>query len=101
MEAWLPNRATIAGRDARIDIDAMFYRPTSFALTDRRGHSERFDGAVPGGGMQFEALEVARCLRAGLTESPLLPLAETISIMGILDRVRSMIGLRYPSEERR
>jgi predicted dehydrogenase len=101
MEAWLPNRATIAGRDARIDVDGMFYRPTSFTLTDRRGHSERFDGTVPGGGMQFEALEVARCLRAGLTESPLLPLAETISIMGILDQVRSMIGLRYPSEERR
>jgi hypothetical protein len=82
IEAWLANRATIAGRDPRIDVDGMFYRPTSSTLTDRRRRSERFNGTVQGGGMQFEALEVARCLRAGLSESPLLPLAETISIMG-------------------
>ena len=99
MEAWLPNGATIAGREARIDVDGMFYRPTSFTLTDRHGGQERFDGAVAGGGMQFEALEVARCLREGLTESPTLPLDETLSIMETLDRARAAIGLRYPGEE--
>lgn len=99
MEAWLPNRATIAGREARIDIDGMFYRPASFTVTDRHGGSERFDGSVPGGGMQFEALEVARCLREGLAESPTMPLAETLSIMDTLDQVRAAIGLRYPGEE--
>jgi len=98
MEAWLPNRATIAGRDARIDIDGMFYRPTSFTLTDRWGDSERHDWKVAGGGMQFEALEVARCLAAGLTESPVMPLAETVAVMGTLDRVRASIGRRYPGE---
>jgi predicted dehydrogenase len=99
MEAWLPNGATIAGRDARIDVDGMFYRPASFTLTDRHGEQERFDGSVPGGGMQFEALEVARCLRAGLTESPILSLEETLSIMSTLDQARAAIGLRYPGEE--
>jgi hypothetical protein len=98
MEAWLPNRATIAGRDARIDIDGMFYRPTSFTLTDRDGSTERYDGSVPGSGLRFEALEVARCLRAGLTESPVMPLTETVSVMGTLDRVRAAVGLRYPGE---
>jgi hypothetical protein len=87
MEAWLPNRATIAGRDARIDIDGMFYRPTSFTLTDRDGSTERYDGSVPGSG-----------LRAGLTESPVMPLTETVSVMGTLDRVRAAVGLRYPGE---
>jgi predicted dehydrogenase len=99
MEAWLPNGATIAGRDARVDVDGMFYRPTSFTLTDRHGEQERFDGSVAGGGMQFEALEVARCLRAGLTESRILPLGETLSIMETLDQARTAIGLRYPGEE--
>ena len=98
MEAWLPNGATIAGRDARIDVDGMFYRPAPFTLTDRHGDQERFDGAVAGGGMQFEALEVARCLRAGLTETPVLPLDETLSIMETLDRARAAIGLTYPGE---
>lgn len=98
MEAWLPNRATIAGRDARIDLDGMFYRPTSFTLTDRHGAVERYEWTVPGGGMQFEALEVARCLHAGLIESPFMSLDDTVSIMGILDRVRRSVGLRYPGE---
>jgi hypothetical protein len=48
--------------------------------------------------MQYEALEVARCLRAGLIESPIMTLAETVSIMGILDQARAAIGLRYPGE---
>jgi predicted dehydrogenase len=98
MESWLPNGATIAGRDARVDVDGMFYRPSSFTLTDRHGEQQRFDGSVAGGGMQFEALEVARCLREGLTESPILPLEETLSIMETLDRARAAIGLRYPGE---
>jgi hypothetical protein len=59
-------------------------------------------GGIPAAfAAEFEALEVARCLRAGLTESQLLPRAETVSSMRILDRVRPMIGLRYPAEERR
>jgi predicted dehydrogenase len=100
MEAWLPNRATIAGRDARIDIDGMFYRPTSFTLTDRHGGTEHYDFTVTGGGMQYEAMEVARCLRDGFTESPVMSLDETLSIMHTIDRVKTAIGLRYPGEDR-
>ena len=49
--------------------------------------------------MQYEAMEVARCLRDGLTESPLMSLDESLSIMHTLDQVRVCIGLRYPGEE--
>jgi predicted dehydrogenase len=99
MEAWLPNRATIAGRDARIEIDGMFYRPGGFTLVDRHGASERYTFTTAGGGLQYQALEVARCIAAGLTESPVLPLDESVCIMGTLDRVRAAIGLRYPGED--
>ena len=37
--------------------------------------------------MWHEADEVARCLREGLLESPLMPLDESVSIMETLDRV--------------
>jgi predicted dehydrogenase len=98
METWLTNSATIAGREGRIDIDGMFYRPVGFTLRARSGATARYDWPVQGGGMQYEALEVARCLRAGLIESPIMTLAETVSIMGILDQARAAIGLRYPGE---
>ena len=48
--------------------------------------------------MQYEAAEVGRCLRAGLLESPILPLAETVSIMATMDEVRAQIGLAYAGE---
>jgi hypothetical protein len=50
--------------------------------------------------MQYEAMEVARCLRDGFTESPVMSLDETLSIMHTIDRVKTAIGLRYPGEDR-
>jgi predicted dehydrogenase len=35
-----------------------------------------------------QALEVMRCLREGLSESPVLPLSESLLVMDILDRIR-------------
>ncbi|WP_210155226.1 Gfo/Idh/MocA family protein [Microbispora oryzae] len=98
MEVWLSNRASIAGTDARVDIDATWYRPTSFTLTERTGAVERYEFPEPGNGLRYQAEEVARCVAAGLTESPVMPLDETCRIMGTMDDVRAQIGLRYPGE---
>nr|WP_062332553.1 Gfo/Idh/MocA family oxidoreductase [Herbidospora sakaeratensis] len=98
MEAFLPNRASIAGTDARVDIDPWWYRPTSFTLTTRAGAAERYTFDVPGNGLRFQAEEVARCVRAGLLESPVLTLDESCQIMGTMDEVRAQAGLRYPGE---
>jgi len=39
-----------------------------------------------------------RCLDAGETESPIMPLDESIAIMDTMDRVRAKWGLKYPME---
>jgi predicted dehydrogenase len=90
------NPAAIYGTEARIEIDGTFYVPTSFRVVSRDGEVlESFTSPPEGRGMQYEAAEVNRCLRAGLKESPLLPLAESLDIMGVLDEVRGQIGLDY------
>ena len=90
------NPAAIYGTEARLEIDGWFYTPTSFRVIARDGTElERYDVPDPGRGMQHEAAEVNRCLRAGLTESPLLPLDETVAIIDVLDEVRRQIGLDY------
>ena len=43
----------------------------------------------PGHGYQFELTEVTRCLRAGLHESPLMPLADSQSVARTMDRLRA------------
>jgi len=87
LSAKSPTRAAIVGTDARIEIDDTFYAPTSFTLISRGGDETRFEAASEGRGLWYEAEEVARCLREGLLESPLMPLDETVSIMHTMDAV--------------
>jgi predicted dehydrogenase len=82
-----PTRAAIVGTEARIEIDGIFYAPSSFTLISRDGKRTRFEKPQEGRGLRHEADEVARCLKSGLLESPLMPLDETISIMETMDAV--------------
>jgi predicted dehydrogenase len=89
-------RAVITGTGGRIELDRDFFRPTGYTL--HRGYREppqRVEAPVEGQGYHFEAAEVHRCLREGLTESPVVPLAETLAVMATLDAVRDRIGVRY------
>jgi predicted dehydrogenase len=52
----------------------------------------------PGEGYQFEAAEVVRCLRAGMLESPIMPLDETRSVLETTDALRRSWGLAYPGD---
>jgi predicted dehydrogenase len=82
-----PTRASIVGTDARIDVDGPFYANVGFTFTPRQGAPRRFE-ATPGvHGLCYEAAEVARCIEAGLTESPGMPLGETVRIMETMDAV--------------
>jgi predicted dehydrogenase len=87
LSARSPTRAAIVGTEARIEIDGDFYAPTSFSVISRTGKQRRFEAPHAGRGLHHEADEVARCLREGLLESPLMPLEETISIMATMDTV--------------
>ena len=86
-DAKTPTTATISGTKARIEVDGDFYAPSSFTFVERAGESRRYEFATQGRGLHFEAAEVARCLREGLLESPLMPLDETISIMQTMESV--------------
>ena len=50
-------------------------------------------------GYLHEVEEVHRCLREGLLESPLVPHADTVAIMTILESARRELGVRYPQED--
>lgn len=94
-----PNTASIIGTEARIDIDRVWYTPTSFRLVSPDGTvRESFESDIEGRGMQFQALAAERYVASGANDSDILPLSETVAIMDTLDEVRRQIGLRYPGE---
>ncbi len=53
---------------------------------------------INGNGLNYEAREVMRCLRAGEIESPRMPLDESLEIMKIMDNIRAPWPLRYPND---
>ncbi|WP_345751114.1 Gfo/Idh/MocA family protein [Microbacterium rhizophilus] len=94
-----PNTAHVVGAEARIDIDRVWYTPTSFAVTAPDGTVlERYESHVEGRGMQYQALAAERFVAEGRLEGRELPIAESVAIMGTLDEIRRQIGVAYPGE---
>ncbi|MDQ1736153.1 MAG: hypothetical protein QOH56_2404 [Pseudonocardiales bacterium] len=93
-----PIRADIVGTEARIEIDSVWYAPSHFTVIDRDGGRERFEFPHTGHGLRHQAAEVARCVSDGRLESELMPLDETVSIMQLMDEIRSQGGYRLPGD---
>ena len=93
-----PHTAVINGTDGRITIHGPWWTPTR-ATVQRSGKGEEvIEMPFESSGFNYEAAHVADCLRQGLTESPVLPLDESLSIMRTLDTLRQQFGLKYPME---
>jgi hypothetical protein len=95
-----PTTATIVGTEARIEIDGDFYAPSRVSLISRHGRRAEWDANVIRGheGLCFQASALARLVAEGATESPLMPLSETLSILQTTDEIRRQVGVRYPTE---
>lgn len=89
-------RAVITGSHGRIEIPRQFYRPSRYALVRADDDREEVQLPIRGHGLLYEAEETMRCLRAGLTESPLIPHTGTLDVMRTLDTARAQIGVVYP-----
>ncbi|MEU6675682.1 Gfo/Idh/MocA family oxidoreductase [Streptomyces sp. NPDC046925] len=101
INAGTPVSASVTGSRGRIDVPDGFFFPERFVL-HRDGRDPEEFTAAPGDGprdsLKHEAAEVMHRLRAGDTESPLVPLDGTLAVMRTLDAVRERIGVRYPGE---
>lgn len=94
-----PNQAVILGTEARIEIDGVWYTPTTFRVIAPDGSVlEEYVSDVEGRGMQYQAAELESLVAAGKLEGEILPPSETVAIMETLDEIRRQIGLTYPSE---
>ncbi|MFF5482785.1 Gfo/Idh/MocA family protein [Streptomyces sp. NPDC012935] len=93
--------ASVTGSGGRIDVPHGFFFPDRFVL-HRDGRDPEEFTADPADGarssLRHEAAEVMRALRAGETESPLVPLDGTLAVMRTLDAIRDRVGVRYPGE---
>jgi len=92
-----PQEVLIRGAEGYIRLTD-WLRGTSMTIS-RYGQPDEFiELPIIGNGYNYEAAAVMEHLRAGTTESPIMPLDETIALMENLDAVRAPWGLRYPGE---
>jgi len=98
----LATEAHINGTRGRIRLTHRFYapdstieyygsRPDSMQVIDTGDRREGF-------GYQHEARHVGECLLDGLTESPVIPLADTLQRTRLLDTIRQKAGIVYPED---
>ena len=93
-----PLAALVTGTDGWISVEPRIHRPQHLVVHDAGGDEGIASAPVVGNGYQAQAAEVARCLRAGELESPLVPLDETVAILTVLDEARRQLGVRYPAD---
>ncbi len=90
-------KARIVGTDGYVETDAPLTKPEGFTVA---AHGERRQESVPHGyaPYTFQLREVTRCVQEGLTESPTMPLEDTLQTMRLLDEVRAQLGVRLPND---
>jgi len=95
LNSWTPTTLTICGDKGFLRLHGRFHHTEHFTVGLNRGDEREFHFPRIGNGYAHEAMEVGRCLRAGLLESPAMPLDETVELMGVLDELRAQLGVRY------
>ncbi|ASU34675.1 Gfo/Idh/MocA family protein [Mucilaginibacter xinganensis] len=98
----LATEADIAGTEGRIRLTTRFFEPSATIEYYKQYADSR--EVIPvekeaGFGYQYEARHVNDCLKRGLIESDVIPFADTLLLMETLDKIRSIAGIRYSSDE--
>lgn len=100
MRADTPTTAYVAGTEATMHLPAPFYRPGPVIVRFHDGEELVYDEEVRAHDQLFwEALEAARCIDAGLTESPLRPLARSIETIELVEQAREAMGDPLPGQQ--
>jgi predicted dehydrogenase len=88
--AALPGTAVVTGTKGYAELGPAFHAPTRLSVQI----DEPVEAAIPdrNAGFVGELEEVARCVAAGREQSAVMPLAETIATMRLLDEAARLVG---------
>ncbi|WP_040337419.1 Gfo/Idh/MocA family protein [Candidatus Blastococcus massiliensis] len=91
----LPGQARVFGTAGWIDVLPRFHHPDTIVLHRAGADPERITRPQTGVGYAHELIEVTECLRAGRTESAVMPLADTLAVQDVLGRAAEQLGVRH------
>ncbi|MCV2489668.1 Gfo/Idh/MocA family oxidoreductase [Geodermatophilus sp. YIM 151500] len=94
----LPGQARVVGTEGWIDVVPRFHHPDTIVLHRAGAEAETIVRRPVGGGYSHELVEVTECLRAGRTESAVMPLADTLSVQAVLGEAADRLGIRHAED---
>ncbi|MCW2805330.1 MAG: putative oxidoreductase [Propionibacteriaceae bacterium] len=94
-----PGSARLVGTGGWIDIQPRFHHPRTITLTRTGAGPETITRPPLGGGYSHELIEVTECVRAGRTESAVMPLADTLAVQRILNEACEQLGVVHREDD--
>jgi predicted dehydrogenase len=92
--------AYVFGTKGNIKLDAAWHRSLKVTLyRNEKKKAKEIETTVfreDDPGLNHQADHVNECLIKGITESPIMPLDETLVVMEIMDELRDQWGVHYP-----
>lgn len=89
----LPGQARVFGTRGWIDVLPRFHHPQTIVLHRGNSQPETITRRPLGGGYAHELIEVTECLRAGHTQSAVMPLADTLAVQDVLQQAADQLGV--------
>lgn len=95
-----PRAATVAGSNGFLQSVGSVNNPKELIVRVGFDEPRTEQFSVVGRGYSYELREVTRCIQQGLTESPVMPLEDSLNTMRLFDGVRAQLGVSYPNDAR-
>ncbi|MET1004778.1 MAG: Gfo/Idh/MocA family oxidoreductase [Propionibacteriaceae bacterium] len=96
---YTPGAARIHGTTGWIDVRPRFHHPKTIVLSRQGGEPETITRPPIGGGYAHELIEVTEGVRAGRTESTVMPLADTVAVQRILNEACEQLGVHHSEDD--
>ena len=94
----LPGSARVLGTGGWIEVLPRFHHPQTIVLHRDGTEPETITRAQTGTGYFHELVEVTECLRAGRTESAVMPLADTLAVQTTLGEAAEQLRVRHTED---
>lgn len=87
-----PGRQVVAGTDGWVEVKPRFHRAEQLSVNLRGQEPVELTVAKLGAGYAHEFIHVNQCLAEGLTESPVMPLDDTLAVQELMAEVLAQLN---------
>jgi predicted dehydrogenase len=94
----LPGQARVFGTAGWVDVPPRFHHPQTIVLHRAGADPEVISLPQLGSGYSHELIEVSENLRAGRSESAVMPLADTLAVQDVLEQAAGQLGVTFAED---